>query len=139
MADVLYCSLFFFSKQKTAYEMRISDWSSDVCSSDLVRDLGRFGPAPDRNAAKGIEDRLPRILDRAAIHLLEAFQEVDRRVGHDPAGRHDIDPNTPPPPFLGQRLAVGPERGLGSGLGCGRLRQWRRGRGACREREWQYG
>src|SRR3546814_3682274 len=31
---VLYLSFFFF-KQKTAYEMRISDWSSDVCSSDL--------------------------------------------------------------------------------------------------------
>src|SRR3546814_14701892 len=30
---------FFFFKQKTAYEMRISDWSSDVCSSDLVWDL----------------------------------------------------------------------------------------------------
>src|SRR3546814_9146356 len=30
------CGLFFFFKQKTAYEMRISDWSSDVCSSDLV-------------------------------------------------------------------------------------------------------
>src|SRR3546814_6909456 len=32
-----FCSdyLFFFFKQKTAYEMRISDWSSDVCSSDL--------------------------------------------------------------------------------------------------------
>src|SRR3546814_6011293 len=29
--------LFFFFKQKTAYEMRISDWSSDVCSSDLAR------------------------------------------------------------------------------------------------------
>src|SRR3546814_10376641 len=29
-----YC-IFFFFKQKTAYEMRISDWSSDVCSSDL--------------------------------------------------------------------------------------------------------
>src|SRR3546814_9234918 len=29
------CSIFFF-KQKTAYEMRISDWSSDVCSSDLL-------------------------------------------------------------------------------------------------------
>src|SRR3546814_3561924 len=28
----------FFFKQKTAYEMRISDWSSDVCSSDLVND-----------------------------------------------------------------------------------------------------
>src|SRR3546814_5733920 len=29
------CVFFFFFKQKTAYEMRISDWSSDVCSSDL--------------------------------------------------------------------------------------------------------
>src|SRR3546814_1689398 len=34
-------SFFFFFKQKTAYEMRISDWSSDVCSSDL-RDLTRI-------------------------------------------------------------------------------------------------
>src|SRR3546814_4443075 len=32
--------LFFFFKQKTAYEMRISDWSSDVCSSDLIEDQG---------------------------------------------------------------------------------------------------
>src|SRR3546814_8918103 len=32
--------LVFFFKQKTAYEMRISDWSSDVCSSDLVRGGG---------------------------------------------------------------------------------------------------
>src|SRR3546814_10610121 len=32
--------LFFFFKQKTAYEMRISDWSSDVCSSDLVHHAG---------------------------------------------------------------------------------------------------
>src|SRR3546814_19522908 len=31
----MYCYFFFF-KQKTAYEMRISDWSSDVCSSDLL-------------------------------------------------------------------------------------------------------
>src|SRR3546814_5281890 len=30
------CFCFFFFKQKTAYEMRISDWSSDVCSSDLL-------------------------------------------------------------------------------------------------------
>src|SRR3546814_9231481 len=30
------CIIFFFFKQKTAYEMRISDWSSDVCSSDLA-------------------------------------------------------------------------------------------------------
>src|SRR3546814_2183242 len=32
---ILYFCFFFFFKQKTAYEMRISDWSSDVCSSDL--------------------------------------------------------------------------------------------------------
>src|SRR3546814_19486545 len=36
MLVTVYCvSLCFFFKQKTAYEMRISDWSSDVCSSDL--------------------------------------------------------------------------------------------------------
>src|SRR3546814_1682044 len=36
--DILefFCFYFFFFKQKTAYEMRISDWSSDVCSSDLL-------------------------------------------------------------------------------------------------------
>src|SRR3546814_9236987 len=33
----------FFVKQKTAYEMRISDWSSDVCSSDLDADPHRHG------------------------------------------------------------------------------------------------
>src|SRR3546814_7983463 len=34
--------LFFFFKQKTAYEMRISDWSSDVCSSDLPAPVARW-------------------------------------------------------------------------------------------------
>src|SRR3546814_5411791 len=33
--DIFTIVMFFFYKQKTAYEMRISDWSSDVCSSDL--------------------------------------------------------------------------------------------------------
>src|SRR3546814_12085552 len=47
---------FFFFKQKTAYEMRISDWSSDVCSSDLVAAHGdaighRDGIELDRRAA----------------------------------------------------------------------------------------
>src|SRR3546814_3849168 len=37
---------FFFFKQKTAYEMRISDWSSDVCSSDLEQD-GKLEEEPD--------------------------------------------------------------------------------------------
>src|SRR3546814_2375909 len=36
--------LVFFFKQKTAYEMRISDWSSDVCSSDLARRGAAAGP-----------------------------------------------------------------------------------------------
>src|SRR3546814_1276825 len=41
----MFCSvLFFFFKQKTAYEMRISDWSSDVCSSDLHSPLSDFWP-----------------------------------------------------------------------------------------------
>src|SRR3546814_5499271 len=42
--------LFFFFKQKTAYEMRISDWSSDVCSSDLDR-LGRRADGVELRAA----------------------------------------------------------------------------------------
>src|SRR3546814_1739259 len=43
-----FCAHFFFYKQKTAYVMRISDWSSDVCSSDLVlgRDAGLGGGHP---------------------------------------------------------------------------------------------
>src|SRR3546814_18458032 len=45
--DVGVCFVFFFFfKQKTAYEMRISDWSSDVCSSDLQR-RGHLGIAED--------------------------------------------------------------------------------------------
>src|SRR3546814_7552651 len=42
--------LFFFFKQKTAYERRISDWSSAVCSSDL-RPRARRGRGADRDAA----------------------------------------------------------------------------------------
>src|SRR3546814_2357740 len=52
--------IFFFFKQKTAYEMRISDWSSDVCSSDLqilhyAEPFGLFGlwvPGPDTGMAQ---------------------------------------------------------------------------------------
>src|SRR3546814_9091767 len=41
---MLFC---FFFKQKTAYEMRISDWSSDVCSSDLRVDAGAYATWPN--------------------------------------------------------------------------------------------
>src|SRR3546814_9011496 len=36
LSNVVLCCCLFFFKQKTAYERRISDWSSDVCSSDLL-------------------------------------------------------------------------------------------------------
>src|SRR3546814_9184397 len=65
----LLLSVFFFFKQKTAYEMRISDWSSDVCSSDLVLqdahalDLARDTPA---TAMARMQQ-----LDRDALHVLD--------------------------------------------------------------------
>src|SRR3546814_3919235 len=73
---MLYLSLiiFFFFKQKTAYEMRISDWSSDVCSSDLA---GRFHDRVTRLQQPlllGLLDHVPgdARLDRAGgIHELE--------------------------------------------------------------------
>src|SRR3546814_17937904 len=56
---------FFFFKQKTAYEMRISDWSSDVCSSDLIevpRDrAGSFDPqliAKYQRRFPGFDDKI---------------------------------------------------------------------------------
>src|SRR3546814_1390549 len=51
MCRIIICwmRLFFFFKQKTAYEMRISDWSSDVCSSDL------FTTAYDKYAVAAFE------------------------------------------------------------------------------------
>src|SRR3546814_9834110 len=53
---------FFFFKQKTAYEMRISDWSSDVCSSDLLDEDAR-------NLAARVADRL---IDEIEQSLLAA-------------------------------------------------------------------
>src|SRR3546814_6600054 len=51
--------MFFFFKQKTAYEMRISDWSSDVCSSDLaiVIDQGMRTSNPNIYAAGDCTDQ----------------------------------------------------------------------------------
>src|SRR3546814_10106895 len=46
--------MFFFFKQKTAYEMRISDWSSDVCSSDLQKQLDEFPGTPFEALSRAI-------------------------------------------------------------------------------------
>src|SRR3546814_1354146 len=73
---------FFFFKQKTAYEMRISDWSSDVCSSDLI--------AADADAG--------RLAEAILRGLIDGF--IGQRAGprHDPdlarlvnVSRHDAD------------------------------------------------
>src|SRR3546814_16877816 len=89
--SVLDCVCFFF-KQKTAYEMRISDWSSDVCSSDLIsgqRGSQRGGGCHQRgqrrrlyehgvgaSIAVGIERR-----EGAQDHALHRTEE--RRVGKE--------------------------------------------------------
>src|SRR3546814_3574584 len=66
---LFWCVIFFF-KQKTAYEMRISDWSSDVCSSDLRR---RAVEHRQRDA----EDEQLRV--EAAAHA----RSEERRVGKE--------------------------------------------------------
>src|SRR3546814_4072985 len=71
------CWFFFFFKQKTAYEMRISDWSSDVCSSDLSQRplekalLFRVWAMYDRDADAGE-------LDGEAAEKSEAEAEARR-------------------------------------------------------------
>src|SRR3546814_7949531 len=50
----------FVFKEKTAYEMRISDWSSDVCSSDLLGGAalgGAWAPRPEPASGRGVERR----------------------------------------------------------------------------------
>src|SRR3546814_9798025 len=75
----------FFFKQKTAYEMRISDWSSDVCSSDLRgRGIGRLLIDDWRAwaAEQGAEDYfLEMRADNDAVRLYEraGFTECGRR------------------------------------------------------------
>src|SRR3546814_12719042 len=81
-------SYFFFFKQKTAYEMRISDWSSDVCSSDLV-------PQQELHDALGIMARLRRghqqsgkLEEPLGIALARHRQNELRKIGRD--RRHGI-------------------------------------------------
>src|SRR3546814_2404165 len=70
--------IFFFFKQKTAYEMRISDWSSDVCSSDLVGSrAGREWLRADRAAASRRQG--PDL--REGRRAVDAHRGVRRRKG----------------------------------------------------------
>src|SRR3546814_5076104 len=73
------CVVFFF-KQKTAYEMRISDWSSDVCSSDLqlLLSLRRM------NRLRHIDEAARLAVAEAGV-ILETFhnRSEERRVGKE--------------------------------------------------------
>src|SRR3546814_1479069 len=81
----LYISVFFLFKQKTAYEMRISDWSSDVCSSDLASPKrghaagNGLADAPDAGQV-GIENLCPIL-----------FRHIEKRRGRRDAGIVDKD------------------------------------------------
>src|SRR3546814_9380796 len=66
--------MFFFFKQKTAYEMRISDWSSDVCSSDLSVSLCWKPKIKIKEAAMSTyEDRLNALREQLKRDRLDGF------------------------------------------------------------------
>src|SRR3546814_6598032 len=102
MSDVLCFCYFFFFKQKTAYEMRISDWSSDVCSSDLLH-RPHYGVDPDQGI-QGADPlrRVQRIRDRARPR--PATARVRRRAAaqlDQPVEAHDRRPRPAPWPYPG--------------------------------------
>src|SRR3546814_17178761 len=70
---MLFFSIFFF-KQKTAYEMRISDWSSDVCSSDLIY-YRNSGMIPASQAGRDDLAREGSDTDRKIIEYVELLQQ----------------------------------------------------------------
>src|SRR3546814_6382478 len=83
--DYLCFLLFFFFKQKTAYEMRISDWISDVCSSDLA------GAVLFDLLGIRCQHFVQHRLDGAGISdLLEALL-LDDLVSRTFAGRHRLE------------------------------------------------
>src|SRR3546814_5295225 len=122
---------FFFFKQKTAYEMRISDWSSDVCSSDLYHNsliygdgvsdvavlgpgmihglgLRRAGPGPKWHGVKGWVSPKARGMDPHEARLSDPAERAEEGKGN-------------------KSLAF---------KNCRNVLQI--GRASCRERVWQY-
>src|SRR3546814_10121328 len=78
----------FFFKQKTAYEMRISDWSSDVCSSDLLAvspddDLRPVLPHRDRAGGKVPAGEIRRQLQALSCADPALDRSEERRVGKE--------------------------------------------------------
>src|SRR3546814_10301255 len=81
VSSVPACDFSFFSccffKQKTAYELRISDWSSDVCSSDLVSQFRRQRYRRQRFARVHLAQRLA----RRELGTRSVRRSEERRVG----------------------------------------------------------
>src|SRR3546814_14809161 len=77
--------LFFFFKQKTAYERRISDWSSDVCSSDLVQEL----TADNQRLLQSVvrSEKRFRTLAKSVWHVQEEERRRLARDLHDGLGQ----------------------------------------------------
>src|SRR3546814_2625762 len=71
---MVYSIVVFFFKQKTAYEMRISDWSSDVCSSDLLR-KDRIAVAPEAEALPVLHRQI--LLRLGALHRRDVGRVVE--------------------------------------------------------------
>src|SRR3546814_18139081 len=83
------CVLFFFFKQKTAYEMRISDWSSDVCSSDLHGDL--IGAIrTHRLGLAGLVNLACRNQAKGRFKVRGVVRSEERRVGKECVCRVDL-------------------------------------------------
>src|SRR3546814_5162115 len=82
------CYLILFFKQKTAYEMRISDWSSDVCSSDLLGRIELQGVAYSACNAVGAALLLVSLtvnfnLSSVIIEIFWLARSEERRVGKE--------------------------------------------------------
>src|SRR3546814_5362436 len=75
---------FFFFKQKTAYEMRISDWSSDVCSSDLMVSAAEQHAQQVRESVSGLHEQAQEEilgLRSAAEHVADRMRREASEIG----------------------------------------------------------
>src|SRR3546814_2461856 len=82
MCGPTWLTVFFFFKQKTAYEMRISDWSSDVCSSDLTATGHVFAAwLPPKIAQHYIEREIGDKAVVTSVSPLLPDRSEERRVG----------------------------------------------------------
>src|SRR3546814_6442774 len=85
---MMLCVFFFFFKQKTAYEMRISDWSSDVCSADLAKGWRKSkGQLAHIELWKLIADAKATVRHNVKVEWVRAHQNTgrseERRVGKE--------------------------------------------------------